>query len=173
MNAKELDAIEFVSKLEKAANRRATFGYFLPPGYGGYGVVERPDLAAQYGKMIYEFTICEHNPLTFRHPDGLYYQPDRHFLSDQGSIPHILQRYLPKDQFPRSYYVHDSMCEHEGAYVSGSNLPGSFDFLRMSRKQVDDALRVMVRAEGGSWGRAYAIWLGVRAGAKTGLVTSW
>ena len=170
----ELEAQKWVEAMVDRAERRANFGYFLPEGYGGYGVVERPDLAPLHGKMMYEFTLNPHNPLTFHDPAGIYLQPDRHgFLSDQGSIPRLLQRYFPKDEFPRSYYMHDSCCLHHGAYFSHSGIPGSFDFYHLSRKQVDDLLRQMVRAEGGSWGRAYAIWMGVRAGAKTGLVTSW
>jgi hypothetical protein len=167
-----IEAMRFIGSVSEKARVRSEFGYFLPAKYGGYTVVERPDLAHVYGKMMYEFTLNQADPLTWRAPDGTFYQPDRHFLSDQGSIPRPIQRWIPKDQFPRSFYMHDSMCEHEGAYGSAT-ADGEFLFTRMSREAVDAALRSMVRAEGGSWRRACTIWFGVRIGVKLGFARDW
>jgi hypothetical protein len=169
---KTIEAMSFVDAVRRKAERRSQFGYFLPKGYGGYTVVERPDLAKKYGTMIYEFTMDKAHPLTYREPGGTYYQRDNHGFSDQGSIPKPIQLFISKDRFPRSFYAHDSGCLMKGAYASGMPDVG-FDFVHLSRKQVDDMLRLMVRAEGGSALQAYLIWLGVRTAVKVGLARDW
>lgn len=119
-------------------------------------------------KLIYEFTLEPDSPLTYISADGTAYQPDRHFLTDMGSVPRTAQLLIPKDRF-RGFYLHDSAYRHKGLWIK---LPTEkhFYFVRMSRREADDLLYEMCLADPEpAWhATARAIWLAVRAGGWAG-----
>jgi hypothetical protein len=79
-----------------------------------YPRLTRWGLTRWLGRMlvtdIYEFTLDPENPLTLHMPDGTEMQPDRHFFTDQGSVPHCLDWIITRGQF-RAYYPHDSVYD--------------------------------------------------------------
>lgn len=132
---------------------------------GGYKLVKIADkrVFLWITKAIYEFTLDEHNPLTFLHPGVGFIQPDRHVKTDMGSIPVPLQVFWPKDRFLLSYLLHDSAYRHGGLYFSDERYRG-YSFVKMEREEVDDLLRYTIKAEGGSRFTRNMIWRGVRIG---------
>ena len=108
----------------------------------------------------YEFTLDEYAPLTFEATLHCFVQPDRHGLTDMGSIPEALQPFVPKDAYLASFILHDSGCRERGLYfASGYN--GPYMFCPMPSKRVHALLRECIIAEGG-WCRAWPIWALVR-----------
>ena len=98
-----------------------------------------------YYKRFYEVTLVEPN-LTFRTEDGVFLQPDRHELrTDFGSTPPPLRGRFPHDEFPRSYYLHDSGCRFGGFWLS--HMGEDFMFHRMDLLQVNEAFRQGMLAE--------------------------
>lgn len=121
-----------------------------------------------FKKMIYEFTLHDKWPLMFIHPDGRIFQPDRHFLTDMGSVPRILQGVVPKDRFI-GFYLHDSAYRFKGLWVS-NNGGMSFRFEEMLRVEVDELLRIMIKYDPvpGNVVLQYGVLAGVRIGGWYG-----
>jgi len=147
---------------------------FLNSGMKGQpeGFEIRPDHQDKYllifKKTIYEFTLNEKNPLIFVHPDGTWYMPDRHFFTDQASIPRVLQTLVPKDRFIGPY-LHDSCYRHKGLWVSRTQ-GRSWLFDDMLREEADELLRLMCIYDPFPTNRAtaFAIWAGCRMGGWYG-----
>lgn len=116
-----------------------------------------------FKKTIYEFKLHMHHPLMFIY-NNIVYQPDRHFLTDQGSLPRIMQWMIQKDRFI-GFYFHDSGYRHGGLHVSYDH-GETFRFEAMSRSCLDNMLSVMVTLdpEPGNRLTRWAIWWGVRLG---------
>ena len=114
-------------------------------------------------KRIYEFTLDPVAPVTLLGGTGVRIRPDRHFFTDQGSVPWLLQWRIPKDLCPVAFAFHDSCYRHKGWYQSWpqSNV---FEFKPCTRAQADDLLYDMARLEGVCDSDAGLIWMGVRAG---------
>lgn len=121
-----------------------------------------------FKKTIYEFQLNQKTPLTFIHPDGRMFQPDRHFFTDQGSVPRVLQTIVPKDRFV-GFYLHDSAYRFKGLYVS-CNGGQSYRFEEMLRVEVDELLKVMIKYDPypGNVVLQYGILAGVRVGGWYG-----
>lgn len=115
-----------------------------------------------WGKARYEFRLYDADPLTW-HCGGLWAQPDRHFESDGGSIPRLVQCIpaLQKDRYWRSYGFHDSAYRYGGWYVRMAD--GAFRFVRLTRAEADEWLYRMIIAEGGTLATARTVWAAVRA----------
>lgn len=117
------------------------------------------------GKPRFEFTNDPRQPLTYD-DSVLLMRPDNHFMTDLGSVPRFLQKAVPiwfdRARFPKSYIFHDSAYLHGGHWcgVKGHG----FKFTPMTRKKVDELLRDMILAEGGSKMAARLIHAGVRMG---------
>jgi hypothetical protein len=145
------------------------FGLFVNPD--GYSLVKRPGPHFYRPKWanglplfrvtLYEFTLSDLHPLTFRTPGHWHYRPDRHFVTDMGSIPRPLQLLFPKDEFLLSYLFHDSLCLHRKQFVSAS-LDGEYRPARMDSVEAARQLRTQIRAEGGSAVRAATVYGAVR-----------
>jgi len=108
----------------------------------------------------YEFRLAEVDPLTFLH-DGLCVQPDRHEVTDMGSIPRPLQPLAPKDRYLLAYILHDSAYHKKGLYFA-ETMNGPFQFAAVTRRYADGLLYEAIRAEGGASWRAWAIYSTVR-----------
>ena len=107
----------------------------------------------------YEFTLDPVAPLTFRHPDGCFIQPDRHGLTDLASIPIQLEPVAgARNQYEPSVLVHDSVCREHGLYFS-PQLEGPFTFSPVSSPDAHRLLRLCLRAEG-AWVTTAGTWWG-------------
>ena len=111
------------------------------------------------------------DPLTFHHPDGRHIRPDNRFKMDFGSIPLLAQIMAPATfspyRFRKSYTFHDSGYRHKGLWVYDAD-PARWEFRAMTRREIDDLMAVMIRAEGGRLLQAGPVWLGVRLGGWWG-----
>jgi len=152
---------------------------------GGYSITE--DITkSTWWDTVYEYTAKE-KPLTFVHSDGTRLQPDRHFFTNQGSIPRFppfIRMFIPKDRF-LGFYLHDSGYMDKGLWVLkpserpmkwtmtatvdetgmiGHEPHGEYVFTEMTRKQVDDLLYDMILADPipGSTATAWLVWSHVR-----------
>ncbi len=118
---------------------------------------------------LWEFTNDPDDPLTYRDGDGTDYQPDRHYLTDGGSIPPplwglgVLQ--LSPWAFPRPYSFHDCGFQYGGLYV---RRPAgiAFVFERMTRQALNALLCRMIRADGGTPFDAGAVGAGLAIGSR-------
>lgn len=116
-------------------------------------------------KTIYEFKLRPSHPLTFIHPDGRWMQPDRHFETDQGSLPPFLQPIIcAKDRFI-GFYLHDSGYIHGGLHVSNDE-GKTWSFQKMSRSEIDSLLVTMMSFDPVPAGfvQMGVVWLGVKMG---------
>ena len=109
----------------------------------------------------YEFTLDPNNPLTFHATPDCYIQPDRHGVTDMGSIPEAVQPLCPKDAYLASFILHDSGCREHGLYFA-EEYNGPYEYRPIDSARVHELLRRCIQAEGG-WFRAWPIWAIVRA----------
>jgi len=112
---------------------------------------------------LYEFSLSRSKPLTFIWEDGSCWQPDRHEITDMGSLPRLAQLWIPKDRYLLSWMCHDSGYLKGGLYVSPRR-GRPYEFVKMPRKQIDDFMFEGIRSEGGTWLQLEAIYWAVRAG---------
>lgn len=112
-------------------------------------------------KTIYRFRLILVRPLTYRNDEG-FWQPNRTFFTDKGSVPLFVQPFIPSDRFI-GFYFHDSGYKHGYLHFSENGL--DFKPRKMTRKQLDNLLFEQ------AWndpvpGRASAgfTWCGVRTG---------
>jgi hypothetical protein len=110
----------------------------------------------------YEFTLDRAAPMTFCHRSGFAIQPDRHGLTDMGSVPEILQAIVSKDSYLPAFIIHDSACREHGLYFRAIGEP--FTFCPVSSLDAHRLLREMVLALGGSLSMAGIIYAAVRVG---------
>lgn len=145
-------------------------GRFINHGFfgtqKGYNIADNEIVKSWlfWDKVVYDFKLSTKYPLTFIHPDGTHYQPDKTFRTDQGSLPPFLQdKICAKDRF-RGFYLHDSAYCHGGLWVSDGM--GPYHFIELTRVQADDLLYEMMRADPypANIYQLYAVFLGVRCG---------
>lgn len=135
-------------------------------------------------REIYEFRQDPMNPLTFHAPNGVLVRPKERMETDFGSVPRLFQFFIEKDQFPFSFFLHDSAYEDHGLYcctmtlfLSGETppwLPATADmpsgiewrFLAMTREQSDAMLGWTVGAEDGLLFHRRMIWAAVKVGGR-------
>jgi len=141
-------------------------GFINVKGYNCYQVRTERYLGI-FPEVIFDFSLATMAPLTFVHPAGHRIRPDQHFETNKGSIPIVARPFIPKDRFERSFFFHDSGYIHHGLWIQKKN-GYPFHFREMTRKQVDELLRMMVRAEGAGPVQACTIYTGVRAGGWYG-----
>jgi len=110
-----------------------------------------------WGRMRYEFRLDADDPLRWIE-GGYCWQPDRHFDSDGGSIPRLVQCVpaLQKDRYWASYGFHDSHYRYGGLYQAGL-------FIKESRRKADERLYRQLLAEGATTATAKTVWGFVRA----------
>ena len=145
------------------------YGYFENPQ--GYELVKLRDeprrllwLLPLPSKAIYEFKLKDDDPLAFVMPDGTKVQPDRHEAeTDMGSIPPAFQIVFRKDRFLKSYIFHDSGYVNHGLYFKAKG-QDEYEFVEMSRLEVDAMLQQMIYASGGNMLERHAIYRAVRMG---------
>jgi hypothetical protein len=110
----------------------------------------------------FEFHLDPDYPLTLRcDPGGYYVQPDRHGLTDFGSVPEPLQGLVNSTYAPASFVFHDSGCREGGLYFS-RHIEGPYTFCPMESASVHRLLRLCVRAERRNPVAAAVIWAAVR-----------
>ncbi len=114
-------------------------------------------------KSLYEFTLREPN-LTYIDSDGVWYRPDRHFITDRMSNPKITQCIWQESRFLGPLF-HDSAYCHGGLWVSFDQ-GKTWKFHEMSRCEADNLLARMIIHDPypGNYLSAGAIWAGVRLG---------
>jgi len=112
------------------------------------------------GQERFEFTNDSFDPLTFYAVGIGEIQPDRHFLTDGGSVPAFIKGIpgFEHTRFARSYILHDSNYWHGHYFVGG--LP-----VQCSRAMADKLMYRGIIAEGGNGLVAWTIWAAVRCGA--------
>lgn len=140
-------------------SNEATFphGYFT----GRYDLTPLPT-AHWWSRTRYEFRLPSSDPLTYRR-GTIAAQPDRHFISDAGSIPWLVQAIpaLQKDRYWRAYGFHDSAYRNHCWYVR-SRGDHAFQRRALTRGQADLWLREMLLAEGASEVTALVVYRAVR-----------
>lgn len=116
-------------------------------------------------KAIYEFTLNSRFPLTLKFIDGFYYRPNKHFFTDQGSVPRLVQFFVPKDRFLLSFIMHDSAYKDGGLWKC-KEYDGEYKFYKMTRSESDYFLQQMILLEPtpGGLPSALTVWIGVRLG---------
>lgn len=145
-------------------------GYFT----GRFDLTPRPQSGPWWSKTLYDFRLSPRCPLTY-HRGTFRAQPDRHFVTDGGSIPRIVQLIpaLQKDRYWRAYAFHDSAyrngCFYVWKRVSCLNQStGMVEFTwryerrALTRAQADLWLREMLLAEGASIVTARVVYRAVR-----------
>ena len=126
----------------------------------GYGMRKIPGT----DPALYDVTLDDDWPLTLLCEDtGWRYQPDRHEVTDMGSIPRILQSIIPKDRFLLTWLTHDSGYQKGGLYVSTSK-GEPFVFVSMPRARIDALMLEGIVAEGCLWWERQMVYRGVRLG---------
>lgn len=150
--------------LEKS---KFNIGFINIEGYTCPKVLDKPQGLFGWGvpKAIYQFDLDKKNPLTLHYIDGLYYRPNKHFLTDQGSVPRFAQTFIPKDRFLLSFLFHDSAYIDGGLWVCGT-YDGEYKFVEMTRAEIDSMLYHMIRLEPcpGGCVSSSVVWIGVRLG---------
>lgn len=82
-------------------------------------------------RNLYEYAADPVAPMTFR-LGSVFIRPDRHGLTDMGSVPEMLQYlFCPKDLHNPSFILHDSACREHGLYFA-SQFPGPYTFCPIS-----------------------------------------
>ena len=149
----------------------------ITPHFTGSGRMDRlygPDGKAQFKRWgwfwkvpLFEFRQGK-PPLTFHDYDGSNYQPDNHFISDGGSIPPPLWGLpfftLNPMAGPKSYPPHDSAFKYRGLYVRRRG-EAFYRFRLLPRKFLNDLLKRMIEAEGGTTVERGSVRLGVGLGS--------
>lgn len=120
-------------------------------------------------KAIYRYKSDEDNPLTLLFTDGKYYRPNKNFETDMGSVPRVLQFFIPKDRFLLSFIFHDSIYKEGGIWVSDT-YDGPYVFKKLSRSKGDSMLKVMTTLEPSPAGvvASSCVWFGVTVGGHFG-----
>ena len=147
---------QFEEKCSKQSKRPYWTGKYTnsPPRMRKYLLV--------FKKAEYLFkTDCD-DPLTLHLPDGTKIQPKEEFWTDFGTIPVVLQLFFPKEEFARSYILHDSAHIDHALYVAASD-EDTFEKERISWAEADQLLRYGVEAEGGNECKEWMIWVGVHS----------
>ncbi len=122
------------------------------------GVVKRWRLWCYSQVAVFAFKNDPVEPLTFHLDDGTWIRPGRSFDGcDFGSVPLVLQGVVSPLCAPRSFVLHDYFYEFHGWWTATG-------FVTITRRQADDMIYDMCRAEGCGRYTAGKIWLGVRAG---------
>jgi len=122
-------------------------GHFINP----YGYTDRPFIPARYErsrvfrwrtKELFDFQLDAQNPVIWVRPDGTWIMPDRHFVTDGGSLPPFIEWVsgITREKHKPAFYFHDSGAKHGGFWVStdGGN---TWRFVVMTRRQVDAVLQ--------------------------------
>lgn len=115
----------------------------------------------------FEFSNDPSTPLTYTE-GNIEYQPDRHFITDGGSIPPPLWDApfvsLGPWDFPRAYPFHDSGFTYGGLYIRFSD-DSEFRFTLLVRAQLNRLLCRMILADGGDWIDAKTVGAGLAIGS--------
>lgn len=125
----------------------------------GYSLVKLPESTGK-NIALYEFTLAESYPLFFLCDNGIYMQPDRHEITDMGSIPLFAQALIPKDRCLLTWIFHDSGYAKGGLYISKTG--DNFIFHPMTRGELDDFMLAGMRAEKLCWWKRKAVYKVVR-----------
>ena len=120
--------------------------------------VLRRRLVLRHSTPVFEFHLDPARPLTFHLDDGSTIRPNRTFAKyDFGSVPLILQGLVSPLCSPRGFACHDSFYVfHHWWTAPGIPVP-------ISRKQADNMLYRMMRADHCRHWTAVKAWLAVRA----------
>ena len=117
-------------------------------------------------KQIYRFVLDKRTPVTFVQDNGdqiMPCLPGEWFISDLGSIPSLVQRYIRKEGV--EYAFHDRVYEVGYLWVKlyGEHV---WRAVAVSRQDGDSLLRTMGQCtrEPHGKGKTTAIWLGVSVG---------
>jgi hypothetical protein len=99
-----------------------------------------------FRKAIFEFTADPQSPIIFEDHDGNWWLTDKHFFTDWGSIPIVLQVLIPKDTY-LGYLFHDASFGHHGLWFlkKGST---EIVFKELTMTQANDILYQMMMAQG-------------------------
>ena len=115
-----------------------------------------------FSNTVWEFTNDADDPLTIHCRGGWLLRPDRHFLTDGGSIPRILRWVYDAWCFVRAFLFHDSGYESRGVWVAHELAREQWAFRHMTRQALDLLLRRLVPLDGGSLWDARIIYRAVR-----------
>lgn len=115
-----------------------------------------------WSPTCYDFRLSNVTPLTW-HDGTLLAQPDRHFVTDGGSIPKLVQCIPAFDgmRYSRPYAMHDSAYKNHCWYEA--SLEGVvFRRRPLSRVEADYWLREMLLADGATRATAQTVYRFVR-----------
>jgi hypothetical protein len=97
-----------------------------------------------FRKAIFEFKLLD-PPLIFEDGTGNLWMPDKHFFTDWGSIPVLLQWLIPKDTY-LGYLFHDSSFKHHGLWFCSKG-ETVWRFQPLTMTQANKLLYQMMRAQ--------------------------
>jgi hypothetical protein len=100
-----------------------------------------------FRKTIFEFEADADFPITYQDERGDLWRTDRHYLTDWGSIPVIVQPIICKDAYD-GYLFHDSAYLHHGLWRWPFDSLEGFAFEPMRREDVDNLLYQMMLTQG-------------------------
>lgn len=119
------------------------------------------------GTRKFEFTLSPIAPLTWVDESGREWQPDRHYVTDLGSIPRIVSWVPGYEPSRLAFLFHDSAYvpvpgRGHGLYARMNDFHHAA-FASLTRAQADDLMRQMLISEGVRSSAARVIWAAVRA----------
>ena len=134
-----------------------------PKGYDIYKVREVPYMW-WLSKAIYQFENLPPNKLTFVHNDVMYQAGDS-FEFDWGTVPRIVQIWIPKDRY-LGFPMHDFLCRF-GYLWRSTDCGKTWHKFHMDRTMADELLRIMCQYDpvAGSFLSRWVVYCGVRIGS--------
>ena len=133
-----------------------TYNLSPSPGY----VIMRRRLFVREPVAVFDFSNDRDDPLTLHVGPLMWYRPFRHFDTDFGSVPTILQGLVSPTCSPNGYLLHDGAYEMHACFAP-------WGLLELTQGEADNLLYVGMRADGCSKYLAGKAWAGVRAGGWT------
>lgn len=124
---------------------------------------ERPmDCLFWQRKTLYTYTPIYESPTYYEQVDGTCIAAGQFDPTDQGSVPVVIQKWIPKDG-SHGFYTHDFIYKTGGAFF---RYPGEkvWTFRQVTRAQADMLLRVSAQYDKKlpiTAARAWWVWIGV------------
>jgi len=125
------------------------------------GYTLRPHHYDEHDGAVWSYNADPREPLTWADDGGFHLRPDRHFLTNLGSVPRLFRNLISQDRFPQAWIQHDSACEHHGAYFSRSE-HGDYVLAPLTSAEACDLMRAGILASGGAPWLAGLIYWAVR-----------
>lgn len=118
-------------------------------------------------KPIFDFKLRDDRPLTWIAPDGRMVRPDRHYLTDDGSVPAFSSIFVcarNDGHMLPCFMMHDSGCRYGTLWVKTGD--GPWVETAISHLDCNRILAAMGMAMGEDQWRVKAVYAGVEIGRR-------